>query len=499
MNNIFIISARRSGTHLLTDTIINNFNIERIDGSIDYDFLTDDNVDEFIEVMNTDNKLAWSHSHNFDNFFDKNINHDKISELRKLFRNSKIIYIYRDIRDVITSHYYRPYNQKRYNSFIEYYNTHDMRDFVGLTNYDETYDDIVTTLINQHKNWFSVYFAKEILGLDMLLISYEEIIENYNESLNKLSKFIGDAVVPEVKDVRLTPETEMKNDIIYTSHHFRQGSIGDWKNVICEQWGLAIDERYRKQVRNHVNAYLSNPEVDKYQINSNDWEMLDELATLELEKHDNKFGNDYGKVFIDNRYLICDRKLDDVRYSHKIFFYDDIVLKYIIPCKADLDKKTFNHVVPVASKLSLLNIIETYDALYDLDLIPKIHYANIHDGLLVIIQDKIEPNNFVYRKFVTKPNWDWMVNNNIFPMVLYSIKQAIKHNILLSDYVSPYNLAIVNGKLKCVDLDGIHQFESYEELISSDEYGNLLSILNEIDEHWIRKNGNSELKKYFSN
>jgi hypothetical protein len=71
--NVFVISARRSGTHLLTDLIVNNFNYNRIDNSIDYDFLTNENINKFVDTMNSGNKLAWSHYHDYDNFFNKNL------------------------------------------------------------------------------------------------------------------------------------------------------------------------------------------------------------------------------------------------------------------------------------------------------------------------------------------------------------------------------------------------------------------------------------------
>ena len=58
--NVFIISARRSGTHLITDAIINNLEYERIDESIDYDFLTNDNAESFINEMSKGGRLAWS-------------------------------------------------------------------------------------------------------------------------------------------------------------------------------------------------------------------------------------------------------------------------------------------------------------------------------------------------------------------------------------------------------------------------------------------------------
>ena len=46
-------------------------------------------------------------------------------------------------------------------------------------------------LLQYYKNWFSVYMAKELIDIDMEVISFEEIIEDYDSSLNKIGKFSG--------------------------------------------------------------------------------------------------------------------------------------------------------------------------------------------------------------------------------------------------------------------------------------------------------------------
>jgi len=503
MTNIFIISARRSGTHLLTDMIINNFNYLRNNDSIDYDFLTNENVKTFIDEMSKGNKLAWSHYHNYDNFFNKNLKPEHIKKLKEIFHQSKIIYVYRDIRDVIASHYYRPYIQESYDSFIEYYNKHDMRDYVGLTNYDGNHNDIVDTLIEQHKNWFSIYFAKEILKLDMEVISYEEIIMNYKKSLNKISRFLEQSPFL-IKDVRLKSLEDKKNDIIYTCHHFRHGKIGDWQDVFCEEWGEVINEKYNKQIGNHVKAYLLNPKLHKFhdpetkyfQIDSQDWKRIDEEISAELNNYKDYFNGFDITGLINNRYEMCERKLDDVRYSHKVFFFDDLVLKYLIPCKAVLDKKTFDHVIPIASKINLLTILKTDKILYEHNMTPKLHYAGIHDGFLIVVQEKFKVFDFVYRKFAINSNWDWIVNNYLFPLVLENFKKGLENNILLTDYISPFNLVFINSELKCVDLDGIFLFKNNNELKSSNKYENQINIFKDIDEVWIQKFGKSALKNH---
>ena len=68
---------------------------------------------------------------------------------------------------------------------------------------------------------------------------------------------------------------------------------------------------------------------------------------------------------IENRYKDSIQKSTDFRYYHKVFYYDKYVLKFHYPCKASLDKKTFDSTIPTASKEQLLTILKTNDFLYE--------------------------------------------------------------------------------------------------------------------------------------
>jgi hypothetical protein len=79
-------------------------------------------------------------------------------------------------------------------------------------------------------------------------------------------------------------------------------------------------------------------------------------------------------------------------------------------------------------------------------------------------------------------------------IILFSI---IVLNILrISDIISPHNLAYINNKLICVDLDGISHYDSHEQLIASKEYENMISIFKEIDSIQLNNGGESLLNKY---
>ena len=58
-------------------------------------------------------------------------------------------------------------------------------------------------LLQYYKNWFSVYM-KRTLDIDMEVISFEEMIEDYDSSLNKIGKFLEQT--PKGVDVRLPNE-----------------------------------------------------------------------------------------------------------------------------------------------------------------------------------------------------------------------------------------------------------------------------------------------------
>ena len=68
--------------------------------------------------------------------------------------------------------------------------------------------------------------CKELIDIDMEVISFEEIIEDYDSSLNKIGKFLEQT--PKGVDVRLPNENT--ENIIYTTNDFRSGNTNDWFN-----------------------------------------------------------------------------------------------------------------------------------------------------------------------------------------------------------------------------------------------------------------------------
>ena len=65
------------------------------------------------------------------------------------------------------------------------------------------------------------------------------------------------------------------------------------------------------------------------------------------------------------------------------------------------------------------------------------------------------------------------------------IWQKIKDSL-----IHPY----LDVDLKYFDLDGIKHFNSKEEMLASEDYKNIMGILTEVDQHYIKKNNNSLLE-----
>lgn len=508
MKNIFISSPRRSGTHLITDLIVNNFGYQRIDNNIDFDFLTDDNVDEFINDMSKGGKLAWTHCHDIDTFFSmrEKLSMENLVKIKNIFLESTIIYIYRDIRDTITSYYHRPFIKPNHKSFIDFYHNDENRDYKLITNNFEEETDFAKILTNQHKNWLSLYFSKELLGLDFHIITYEEVLMNYNESVDKVSKALKIDLPSKIKDVRIKSQDDKKSDIIYTDNDFRKGGIGDWKETFGLEWGKKVKEAYDDLLTYHVYAYTHNPKLHEFhdperkyfQLDSKDWDKEDVKLEEELKKYPPNFHYKHINDIISDRYVLGQRKTDDVRYKHKIFFFGDKILKFIYPCKALLDEETFKKVVPIGSKATYLTVLKSHQKLYDAGIMPKVYYAGLYGEFLVIYQDRIPEHLLVnnYFNVGSEMKWDWIVDNKLFPMILNHVATMIKENILIIDHISPYNLAVIDDKLKYLDFDGIKVFDNITDLKNSDEYSHIINTFKNVDDMWFAKYNERLLEKY---
>ena len=491
--NVIVVSARRSGTHLVHDLIVNNFGYESTNYNyIDYYKFTDE-MEGFESSMNEGGKITWTHSHDYKDYHKYNHSIDDQTKLDRFFSESKIILVYRDVRDIITSCYHRPRYKSKYKTFDNFYKNFD---FDGYELVDQKYDNMFELLLHYYKNWFSVYMAKELLDIDMEVISFEEIIKDYDFSVSKIGKFLEQT--PTGVDVRL-PNKNNEN-IIYTTNDFRNGKINDWLSTMEQQFGTELGERFYHDLGAGLDCFLNDIKIHKYhkpernKFYETKWSKAIRTGLLsrmdsELEQHKNKFDLFSEKdavELIENRYIDSIKKSTDFRYYHKVFYYDKYVLKFHYPCKASLDKKTFDSVIPFESKKQLLTILKTDDILYQNGIVPKLYHAGIYKGVLYVIQERYSEESIIYNKYKIHPPWNnffqWPVELNLYPQLLSHLFTAFEHNIILTDIINVYNNAIdKDGNIKYFDLDGIKYYESKEEMIKSEDYKNTMGIINEVN------------------
>ena len=74
----------------------------------------------------------------------------------------------------------------------------------------------------------------------------------------------------------------------------------------------------------------------------------------------------------------------------------------------------------------------------------------------------------------------------LYSKILKHFNTALENNILLTDIFNVYNCAEdMNGDLKYLDLDGIKYYETKEEMISSEDYKNVMGIVGEIENNFV--------------
>lgn len=223
MRNIVVVSHRRSGTHLTIDMIRNNFSC------IDRDYIDLDKIEAgnkgFFENKNPG--IFKTHSHaDYKKFF-------KHAQCIQLLENAKIIYVYRDGRDVMTSLFYY---MKSYDKLLK---DITFKDFVSMENRFEcdTYDAI------KNRMEFWAFHVNSWMNSDkeILFLSYEEIKTDYFYVLKKVSSFLNIPVNDTPTDVRLAKRNMLglflqrlckKIFCIQTKHtaiNFRTGISEDWK------------------------------------------------------------------------------------------------------------------------------------------------------------------------------------------------------------------------------------------------------------------------------
>ncbi|MCA9951635.1 MAG: sulfotransferase domain-containing protein [Anaerolineales bacterium] len=240
MVKLIVASHRRSGTHLTIDAIINNLQIFKHSPAISkvtLDHLSAANQwDLTPEVLQRriDGKPAVlkTHAHgNIQAFF---LGDEKVKSLvRKIFAESKIIYVHRDGRDVLVSLYYYEKNydqslkQKTFSDYLKQPNSFDIQTYPGEM-------DRVTYWVYHVSSWLQ--------KSNIFVVSYDDLQNEYVATLKKIADFIEEPLNAEIHDVRRQGHnnglfTKLKGRLLnkmgkvkYSSIYFRKGVSGDWKN-----------------------------------------------------------------------------------------------------------------------------------------------------------------------------------------------------------------------------------------------------------------------------
>lgn len=201
--NILLSGHRRSGTHLLTDMLVNNFGYAR--ASVDVDCLkncTPRDKETFLIESKKDNIIFWTHSNSYDEITD--FDDEFSSYVKEMIHKMKLIYIVRDGRDVMVS-YAHMKKEPNFKTFMSY------------------------SLDNWIKN---VTYWSNIINDDM--IKYEDIIENYDIVIDKLSTILNMPKNCSPKDVRLKNLNTINPELKYSFREFRNGRTGDYKSEMSQ-------------------------------------------------------------------------------------------------------------------------------------------------------------------------------------------------------------------------------------------------------------------------
>ena len=239
-NNMIIASHRRSGTHLTIDSILHNFDAYKNNPSIDT--LTLDHLSEHVKNSNQHfenfkntikqkNVIMKTHSHgHFDRFF--KVDRESTEYLNDLFACSKVIYVFRDGRDVLISqyHYQKQFdpamNGKSFQAYIREKNNFDRLTYDGDKNRVEYWAYHIDSWLGSNK-------------LHCLFLSFEEFQQDYTATLKKISEFIQLPLNKRIIDIRISQtkaytkwqkfiERMTKREIQRTSVCLRKGLTKQW-------------------------------------------------------------------------------------------------------------------------------------------------------------------------------------------------------------------------------------------------------------------------------
>jgi hypothetical protein len=231
INHIFVISHRRSGTHIVIDTIRNNFadysgpflNVDQVERR-HKDRIT---LDQFMSQLSGPPKVIKSHMHrDIVAFFENNPRVTEFTE--NILKSSKIIYVYRDVRDVLTSLYF--YIQSFRKDFADI----NISEFIRMDNDFDGYVDQNKKKLSRIEYWyFHVAGWYNYNEKNILYISFEQLITDYDATVRLIGHFLNINQPDKIKNVLI--KGACRNDIKYSSVEFRKGIVGDYRHYLSQE------------------------------------------------------------------------------------------------------------------------------------------------------------------------------------------------------------------------------------------------------------------------
>ncbi len=233
--NIIVISHRRSGTHLTIDSIINNFfeyNKSSFLNLNEHKIKQPEYTKNFLKKIKQNNKIIKTHF--LPDFSIYNLDNQLTKKIKILFKNSKLIYVYRNGLDVMVSlyEYMKKYDNKiKSMNFDEFLKTEN--------NFDNTKEKFNRTVFWKYhiKSWQNSEFN------DILYLKYEDFINNYKNTLIKIKQKFNLNIKDNIVDIRIDQNSNKLlkkfmnrfKGLQKTSVSARKGKIGDYINYFSEK------------------------------------------------------------------------------------------------------------------------------------------------------------------------------------------------------------------------------------------------------------------------
>ncbi|MCK4889517.1 MAG: sulfotransferase domain-containing protein [Candidatus Aminicenantes bacterium] len=231
---LIVASHRRSGTHLVIDSIFNNFS-SVAHGYINLDRLLPESsqklsVERFQKKIKS-KKIRILKTHSFGDFshFDKcKVASDFLKE--EIIPFSKVIYVSRDGRDVLNSlYYYMIAKGVNYSSFSKFLRSRNSS--------DQVYTDLskVEFLREHKKSWIGVE--------NTISVSYEDMCTDFIKTMSRIENFLGLEIVKAPEKITLKKYSKISRGVRRLFPSFfnstailpRSGGSGGWEKNFSDE------------------------------------------------------------------------------------------------------------------------------------------------------------------------------------------------------------------------------------------------------------------------